>query len=138
MTLPVRREGYVPVPRQPTDAIVPEPVVLHTSSDAGWMVALLGASGTLLTSWTLFGLYENGMWAGYWCSLLCMTAIMAALGLRTSLPRLPLVATLAFCGGLLIVLGIFKDWGTIPLVAMVAGGAAIVIGAGMQTASNAR
>lgn len=138
MALPARREGYVPVPRQPTDDITPEPVVLHTSTDAGWMVALLGAGGVVLSSWTLFGLSAHGMWAGYWCSLLGTIAAMAALGLRTTMPRLPLLATLGFCGGLLIVLGIAKDWGTIPLISMVAGGAAIVIGAGMQSASAGR
>lgn len=134
MALPVRREGYVPVPRQPTDDIVPEPVVLHTSFDAGWMISLLGAGGMLLTSWTLFGLFSHGMWAGYWCSFLGTIALLAIFGLRTGLGRTPLLGLVAFCGVLAIVLGIAKDWGTVPLAAMVAGGAAMVVGAGLQSA----
>lgn len=134
MSVPVRREGYVPVPRQPTDHIVEAPVVLHQTSDAGWGLVLGSGAAVLGFSWTLFPLDNGGMWAGYWCSLLGTIVLMAGLGLRTSLPRLPLLATAGGSGALLILVPLLRDWGTFATTTMVIGGAVVILGAGLAGA----
>lgn len=129
MTTPVRRQqGYVPVPRRPTDQIVEQPVVLHTTSDAGWGLLVGAGSIVLGFSWTLFPLDNPGMWAGYWCSLLGMFVLLAGLGLRTRMGRLPLLATAGGSGALLVIIPLLRDWGTWATTTMVIGGAIVILG----------
>ena len=136
MTTPVRREGYVPVPRVPTDSLVQPTPEIHTSTDLGWVVSMAAGLGVVIASWTVFLLDAPDMWAGYWASLLGTIIVLADLGVRTSLPRVPLLAAIGLSGGVLLILGITQGWGTHATVSLVAAGAAAIVGAGMQSAAR--
>ncbi|MCY7396368.1 MAG: hypothetical protein LH468_09505 [Nocardioides sp.] len=135
MASPARRPDQVPGlpgPRESAAQVAAEP--LDQPRDIGWIITLVGAIGTLLASWTLFGLKSDGMWAGYWTSFFGTAAVLGAAWLRSTLPTAPGVTLTALSGIGLILTGALHDYATLIQVPMIAGGAVIVLGAALQAA----
>lgn len=110
---------------------------LEQTRDVGWVVTILGCVGALLGSWTLFSTDDaSGMWAGYWVTSFVTLALLGTAWLRSSLPVLPGVATVAGSGAVLILVGGLRDYPTDITTVMVAGGVVIAIGAFLQGARH--
>jgi hypothetical protein len=109
---------------------------IDPARDLGWGIALGGAIATLVCSWTLFGIEEDGMWAGYWAVLLCSISILGALTLRSTLPRLPGWATTAAGGAGLVLVGVVQGYGPAITIPLIAGGAIVVAGTAISASSR--
>jgi len=108
----------------------PRPLT-ETARDIGWLILVIGSTGTLLVSWIMFPLSVEGMWAGYWVSATITTALLAAIWLRSS-PTPAVIAATVVSGLILILLGALRDYTPVISTTMVTGGAFIVVGALMQ------
>lgn len=135
MATPERRsESTTPAVPQAQHPVQPPLPPLEQTRDIGWLITILGATGALLGSWTLFSPDgTDGMWAGYWVSTFATAALLGTAWLRTSLPTAPGVAITAGSGLVLALVGAVRDYPTNITVVMVAGGAVITLGAVLQS-----
>lgn len=115
----------------------PEPVVeIHQQRDFGWLILLVGGLTALVSSWTLFPANgTEGMWAGYWCTLLGTVILLAVMGLRTTIPAMFNIASAGVSGAALLLVGLFRGYDqqviTIP---MIAAGVITLVGAALAAA----
>jgi len=138
MATPVRRTSAstpgLPGPQQTARQVADEP--LEQSRDIGWVLVVIGSVGALLLSWTLFSTDNaNGMWAGYWTTLFCTTALLGAAWLRSTLPVAPGVALTGLCAIGMILVAALHDYDTTIQVSMILGGVLMGIGAAAQARS---
>jgi hypothetical protein len=137
-----------PVGRPERSAQVPEllgpidsaraPVDVDPPRDIGWMLSLAGAIGALLAAWMLFPTTSDGMWAGYWTSLLATFAILGSLWLRSTLPPMTGYAVNGLCGLGLILSGALHHYTRSIDIPMIAGGVIIIVGVALQSAGRRR
>lgn len=114
------------------------PGPLEMTRNLGWLLTIVGAVGALISSWALFPMDAEGMWAGYWVSACSTIAILGAMLLRSSVRTALGVAVAAIPGGVMLLLGALRDYTTTISVTMVVGGAAVVLGALMQADRHGR
>ena len=129
-----RHEALERPPSEPPDA----PAPLELTRDLGWLLTMVSALGALVGgSWMRFPQDSVGMWASYWVTVCSTISILGCIFLRTSLPTALGVAATAIPGGVLLVVGVLRDYPTSISVTMIVGGAGIVIGALMQGVRHA-
>lgn len=124
-----RHEELERPPSEPPDAAAP----LELTRDLGWLLTMVSALGALVGgSWLRFPQDSVGMWASYWVTGCSTVAILGCIYLRTTLPTALGVPATAMAGGVLLLLGVLRDYPTSISVTMIVGGAGIVVGALMQ------
>ena len=134
MSTPVPRpsSSTPAVPTTSPGPTAPVPVV----EPFGWIICLSAGIALLLASWVVYPIDYDGMWAGYRDDLIATVVILAAMALRTSLPRQPILALLGLCGVLTVLFAVFLDNPTRVFVTELICGVAILLGAGMQAAGR--
>lgn len=139
MAVPERRPETTTAPALPGPVQSAQaPVHLDPPRDVGWIIILLGAVGALLGSWGLFGLEADGMWAGYWVSLLGTMGLAGALWLRTRVLPLGGAALCGLSAAAMILLAVLKDWGLTVDLVMIGGGIVMLLGVALQAAGGRR
>jgi hypothetical protein len=129
MATPVRRPAAsTPVPYTPA---APVPVV----APLGWILALAAGIGLLLATWAIYPDDYEGMWAGYRDDLIGIVVVIAALALRSSLPKRPAVGLIGLCGALLVLFAVFIDDGAVVFVTELAAGVVLLLATALQAGS---
>ena len=130
MATPVRRPGAsTPATYTPS---APVPVV----APFGWILALAGGIGLLLATWVIYPDDYAGMWAGYRGDLIGIVVVMAAMSLRSSLPKRPAVGLIGLCGALLVLFAVFLDDGAEIFVTELAAGIVLLLATALQAATT--
>lgn len=136
MSTPVRRPDAPTTPAtvEPTahQQVEPLPPVV---APLGWLIALAGAVALMLCAWLIFPNDHDGMYDGYRASVLATIAVMATLGLRVDLARVPLIAIIGLTGLVSLLAGIFQDSATGTMVSEISCGVALLLGAAMMASS---
>lgn len=136
-TTPVRRPTGEAAPALPGPVETAQQVVdIDQSRDIGWVLIVAASSGVMLAAWMLFGLEADGMWAGYWASMLGSFALLGACLLRTTLPAAAGLALTGANGAGLILVGIVQGYSAIITIPLIAGGALIVAGTALTASSR--
>jgi len=103
---------------------------------AGLLLIYIGSVGIILATYLLYRHQAEDMWSGYWGGMLGTTALVCAMGLRTTLPARPLLAIVGLCGGGLILLSIAVDHGLTITISELVCGAILLVGAGFYAAGR--
>jgi hypothetical protein len=103
----------------------------------GWALVVTAGIGLLLSSWALYPNDYDGMWAGYRAGLIGTVVLVAAMALRSTLPKRPSLGLLGLCGVLLVLFAVFLAEGTEVFVTELVAGIVLLIGTALQ-ASTAR
>ena len=130
MATPVKTSSNLPA----TTITPAEPV--HVVGPLGLVLVMAAGIGLLLATWLLYPTDAEGMWAGYYDGFIATIVIIAAMALRTSLPKQPIVGLIGICGILLVLFGVFLDNSTWVFVAEVVAGGLLLAGAGMIAAGE--
>jgi len=130
MATPVKTSSNLPA----TVLTPAEPV--HVVGPFGWMLVMTAGIGLILATWLLYPTDAGGMWAGYRDGFIATIVVVIAMGLRSSLPKQPMVAVLGLLGILLVLFGVFLDNSTEVFLSEVIAGALLLAGAGMVAAGE--
>ena len=110
---------------------------VRVAAPFGWALVVTAGIGLLLSSWALYPNDYDGMWAGYRAGLIGTVVLVAAMALRSTLPKRPSLGLLGLCGVLLVLFAVFLAEGTEVFVTELVAGIVLLIGTALQ-ASTAR
>jgi hypothetical protein len=132
MATPARRPG-ASVSTTTSSGAPGAPV--QVAAPFGWALVVMAGIGLLLSSWALYPNDDNGMWAGYRGSLIGTVVLMAAMALRSTLPKRPVLGLIGLCGVLLVLFAVFLAEGTEVFVTELVAGIALLLGTALQAGS---
>ena len=130
MATPVQRSSSS-VPATYTPA---EPV--HVVGPGGWLLILVGGIGLILSSWLLYPIDYDGMWAGYRDGIIGTVVVLAAMALNTSLPDKLFLGLTGLAGVLAVLFAVFLENPTRVFVPELVFGVIILVGTGLRAASG--
>lgn len=102
----------------------------------GWLLILVAGAGLILASWLVYGDGESGMWAGYRDGFIGTIVVLAAMGLHSSLPKVPLLGLCGVAGILLVLFAVFLDNETAVFISELTAGIVMLIGVGLFTSGR--
>jgi hypothetical protein len=110
-------------------------VPVRVVSPFGWALVVTAGIGLLLASWALYPNDYDGMWAGYRGSLIGTVVLVAAMALRSTLPKRPVLGLIGLCGVLLVLFAVFLAEGAQVFVTELVAGITLLIGTALQAGS---
>ena len=91
--------GHRPTPVEPVPVVSP----------FGWFLILVSGIGLVASTWMLYPIDYDGMWAGYRDGVIGTVILVCAMWLNTSLPKQPALGLVALGGILAVLFAVFLD-----------------------------
>jgi len=114
--------------------VEPVPVV----SPFGWILILVAGIGLLASTWMLYPIDYDGMWAGYRDTITGTVVVACAMWLNTTLPKQPALGLVALGGILTVLFAVFLDNPTRVFVAEMVFGVMMLVGAALYAGGRRR